>query len=87
VRFYYSNGTVLKDSNNLYKATDGQVSVSSNFIPIFETSTFNDFVMFMPYDELHLIKGNHRLKFNVGIFDHNNRQIATSNYVYFYVNQ
>jgi len=85
--FYYSDGTKLKDQNGKYKTSDGQVSTSEDFKPSFDNSTYNDFIIFMPYGELHLAKGKHNLKFDIGIFDHNSKQIAISEYVYFDANQ
>lgn len=68
VWFNYKNGSKLMDFNGLYKSTDGQVSIFSSFTPGYENTSYNDFQVFMPYDELHMQRGRHDLKFNMGIF-------------------
>jgi len=83
VWFYFSDGTKLKDYNSSYRTNDGQVSAYSNFTSICENTIFNDFVVFMPYNELHLGNGNHSLKFDIGIFDNNGNQMKVSEYEYF----
>ena len=82
--FYFSDGTILKDFNNNYQTVNGQVSTYDFFTPRYQSSTFEDFVLFIPYEELHLRPGaTHNLKFDVGIFDDKNNLIATSDYKYF----
>jgi len=92
--FYFSDGTALKDYNSRYSTTDGKVSVGrdyhtydDNVIHWYKgTETFSDFVLFMPYDELHLAQGSHNLKFQIGIFDDRHNQLALSEYVNFTLN-
>lgn len=84
--FYFSNGSMLKDYNNSYRSSNGQVAVSRKFKPSYESCIFNDFVIFMPYDELHLSHGSHNLKFDIGLFDHNNKHMETSDYTSFTYN-
>lgn len=83
VWFYFSNGSELTDYNNLYKTTTGKVATSSKFKSTYENSIWNDFVIFMPYDELHLSRGSHSLKFKIGLFDQNDKQIVTSEETHF----
>ncbi|MDL2223244.1 hypothetical protein LJB98_04000 [Bacteroidales bacterium OttesenSCG-928-M11] len=83
VWFYYSDGSKLKNSNNRYGTTDGQVAVHDNFKPGYENAVYNDYKLFIPYDELHLGKGKHNLKFYVGIHDNNKKQIAESDFYHF----
>jgi len=66
--FYYSTGEILKDFNQAYRAPDGQVSVANDFTPPYEQTSYDDFTMFMPYDELHMDKGHYDLKFQVKIY-------------------
>jgi hypothetical protein len=66
--FYFSNGDILKDFNKTYRAPDGQVSVASNFTPPYDQSSYDDFTMFMPYDELEMAKGHYDLKFQVKVY-------------------
>lgn len=83
VWFYFENGNILKDYNGAYRASDGQVATSSRFKSTYENARWDNFVIFMPYDELHLSRGSHSLKFKIGLFDHNDRQMETSDYIIF----
>jgi serine/threonine protein kinase len=65
--FHYATGEVLKDFDQDYRADDGQVSVWENFTPEYDSTEFEDFKLFMPYDELHMAAGHHELKFNLQI--------------------
>lgn len=86
VWFYFADGTRLKDNNGRYKTKTGYVSAYKNYKPNYENTIYNDFKIFMPYNELHLTNGNHDMKFLTGIFDNNDNQIATSEYHSFYIN-
>lgn len=85
--FYFSNGTALKDYNSRYRTSGGQVSTSEEYKPGYTSSIFKDFKMFIPYDELHLAEGEQSLKFDLGIFDNNSKQIAISEYQNFSITQ
>jgi len=52
--FSFANGQKLMDYNGMFRAMDGQVSCGENFRPGYDSSTYNDFVLFMPYSELHI---------------------------------
>ncbi|MDR3235565.1 MAG: BACON domain-containing protein [Prevotellaceae bacterium] len=84
--FYFQNGNELKDYNGQYKSSDGRVAVGDSFKATYENSVWNDYSLVLPYDELHLNRGAYYLKFFVGIFDNNSKQIATSEYVNFTYN-
>ena len=87
IYFWHSDGAVLKGGNNrLYITPDGNVAVAEGFTPNHEECVFNDFVIFMPHEEFHLPHGSHNLQFMVRLFDHNNEQIAISNYIHFNLN-
>ena len=64
--FYFSDGTKLKDYNYQYSSVDGQVSVGGSFSPNYDSAIFNDYVLFMPYSELH-ISGSAQCKFHVDV--------------------
>jgi hypothetical protein len=81
--FYFSSGEKLEDFNNLYSSTDGQVSVGSDFTPGYNSSTFNDFKLFMPYSELHMADGKHDLKFYVKLYVKGGDFFASSKYIHF----
>lgn len=64
--FFFANGNKLMDYNMQYRAIDGQVSTYANFLPSYDATTYNDFVLFIPYSELH-INGAADCKFHVEI--------------------
>lgn len=66
--FYFQNGRALNDFNDRFSSVSGQVSVGSDFTPRYADSVYNDFQLFMPYDELHLADGEHQLQFDVVLF-------------------
>jgi len=66
--FYYSNGEILKDFNQAYRAPDGQVAVGQDFTPPYEQAVYEDFTLFLPYDELHMAPGNYNLKFQMKLY-------------------
>lgn len=69
IYFYFKSGIALKDINNNYYATDGQVCVGKDFTPPYEESIYKDFTVFMPYDELHLPEGKHELKIHINLYE------------------
>lgn len=64
--FNFSNGQKIMDYNGYYRTTDGQACCFVNFTPPYESSNYNDFVLFMPYTELHL-SGHADCKCNVEV--------------------
>ncbi|GJD22459.1 hypothetical protein RIVM261_074150 [Rivularia sp. IAM M-261] len=81
---YYRNGNPLKDLNNSYYTTDGNVSTSEEFTPIYEVTIYKDFPLFIPYHELHLPEGKHELKLFIRIYDEETKtEIVRSNEHYF----
>ncbi len=66
--FYYSTGEILKDFNQTYRAPDGQVSVAQDFTPPYEQTAYEDFTLFLPYDELHMAPGDYNLKFQLKLY-------------------
>ena len=68
VYFYTDSGTALTDRNNNYHTTDGKVSCGENFNPGYDNTIYEDFTIFMPYNELHIYtKGSY--KFYVLLWD------------------
>lgn len=61
--FYYTSGKPLKDFNDELSTTDGNVAMHDTFTPTYANSSFKDFQLFMPYDELHMGTGKYNLKF------------------------
>lgn len=68
VFFYFEDGERLRDSNGLYRTSHGYTASSEEFSPSYpEGSLFENFVLYMPYAELHLDSGWHDLKLRVRI--------------------
>lgn len=80
--FYFSDGTSLKDYNQRYYTSDGNVSVHRTFTPNYVECRYNDLQLFMPYDELHMASGNFNLKFYIEIHD-NSKRLTSSDWVHF----
>ena len=67
--FYYESGEGLTDQNGAYTSEGNQVITSLEFTPVYPSAIFNDFELFMPYDELDLPDGDYDLKFSISIWD------------------
>jgi len=86
--FFLDSGEPLKDRNNRYTTYDGQVAVDGQFTPAYTSTRYEDFKLFMPYSELHLIGSNNNLKFQVQLYDTaNNSTLASTDVYTFQVNQ
>ena len=79
--FYEKNGDPLKDTNQSYNTTSGDVSVGGSFQPGYVNSVYKDYTLFMPYQELHL-SGKHNLKFHIQVHT-GNAASKLSDWVYF----
>ena len=85
--FYWkTDDSMLIDNNQRYRAANGHVSTGNQFTPNITNGIYNDFVLFIPYAELHLPAGQHDIKFNVIIFDNNAKVIAKSDFQEFKIN-
>jgi hypothetical protein len=60
--FYKPDGEKLKDFNDNFTTTAGHVYTGKNFKPTLTNASYSDFVLFIPYEELHLGQGDYRLK-------------------------
>ncbi len=87
--FKYANGTALKDNNNSYNTKGGNVACFNDFTPIYSSSIFTDYVLFMPYDELHLESGKTSCKFKIEIQQKNtsNNFLISSEHYFFDYNK
>lgn len=83
VYFYTADGKALNDYNGKYSDAGGKVAHSSSMVPIYSNSRFTRKELFIPYDELHMDNGNHKLKFKLIIWDHNRKQVIQSGSYYF----
>jgi hypothetical protein len=83
--FYSKYGAELKDYNNLYRTIAGTVATSQYLQPKNNLERLNNFILFIPYEELHITRsGVHELKFRVAL--HHIRTgavLATSDDVFF----
>ncbi|NLZ72456.1 MAG: SH3 domain-containing protein [Bacteroidales bacterium] len=89
VRFCYTSGVELKDYNNLYHDKQGNVAIMSPFKSGYENAVYKDFVLFMPYGELHLPdEGKIKLKAKVELWTNQasipSKKLATSDWLYFW---
>jgi len=83
--FYFSNGKALKDFNNSYRTTGGDVATHKIYTPSSDNVS-TTVSIFMPYDELHMEKGQYKLKFS-SIIMHNSKTLDSSSYYNFDFNQ
>jgi len=82
--FRWANEEPLKDADGRYKAADGQVSAGVSFSPSYDATSYDDFQVFMPYGQLHLVPGEHELKYNVNVWNlADAKALAVSEYVSF----
>lgn len=84
--FYYddNNSTPLKDFNQRYRTTDGKVSTGKNYTPGYSNCLYDDFVLFMPYTELHCTdRKTYYLKFRVSIWSDQNVEMVQSDWTEF----
>lgn len=65
--FSDASGALLRDYNGTFRFADGTVGVIGTTIPIYPAAEFKDFVLFIPYAELHMAPGVHSLQARVGI--------------------
>ena len=80
--FYKSDGTALRDTNQAFRTTTGEVSVGERHQVQYEDATFNDFSLFIPHDEMHAGAGAHDLKTNCEAFD-SGRSLGKSGFLTF----
>lgn len=78
--FHFDNGEPLVDTNRQFYTASGNVALGEMFSPAGADVRFSDFQMFIPYSELHLPSGEHRLRYLTQVFDDNSRELATSDY-------
>lgn len=67
IKFTYDDEKPLKDNNKRFYTTDGNVAVFRDLKPGYDPSVYEDFQIFMPYDELDLAYGEYKLKMDVDL--------------------
>jgi len=71
VYFFYADGTPLKAKSYTYSSPDGNLGVAESFVPKYDATTFNDFVVWIPYSELtKRSSGNEDYYYVVELFDY-----------------
>lgn len=89
VYFYHEDGTALKDNNNSCRTANGNVAIGEYFIPDRKENVYEDFSLFIPYNELHLSdERKTNLKANVILWtsspSQQAKQLAVSDWFYFW---
>ena len=82
IYFYEADGTALKDSNRKFYSATGTVAAFRKFTPAYANGVYNQFQIFMPYEEIVLECGEHSLKYSIGIFKGQQR-VASTGFTYF----
>ncbi len=67
-RLYHSDGSPLKDMNNDYGLSGGQVGVWTELTPKFTQSRFSQIVLALPYTEFHLGGNPEMLEWRISFF-------------------
>jgi hypothetical protein len=72
-------------NDSSYCTSDGQLMVQDTFTPKYKKEIYEDFVLFIPYDEFYAIyqTGEHWMKFNV-VIQYEQERIAETYYYEFY---
>jgi|GEM_PF-1948026 len=65
--FTDANGNDLQDADGKFRFDDGTVGVTALASASSDDTRFDDFVLFIPYAQLHMRPGSHTLKVKVGI--------------------
>jgi acyl carrier protein len=65
IYFLYGFEKPVKDKNQKFYTTAGNVAVFKDIKPIYDDAVFNGLQIFMPYDELELDPGSHKLKMDI----------------------
>jgi len=65
--FQKRDGTPLRDNNNEYNSADGTVAAYREITPGYQTAAYEDYVIFMPYDELDLPAGRFELRIDADV--------------------
>jgi hypothetical protein len=75
------------DTDGRCRAPQGNVAVQAPIQPAYAHTAYSCFRLFMPYDQLHLPRGRHRLRLVVGVVGPGQKLVATSSPVSFWVRE
>ncbi|HRD67493.1 MAG TPA: hypothetical protein PKY50_15220 [Candidatus Competibacter sp.] len=81
VLYSFIDGQPLKDFNQAYRTAQGDVCVGRGFTPSGDDQRFEDFQLFMPYDELHLTTGRHDLSYRACLYDSSDCLAVSSDWI------
>lgn len=79
--FYDNQGESLRDINQRYRTSNGNVATHDDFTPGYENTIYNDFDVFMPNSELHITRSG-SYKFYVIVW-YGQKKLAESSWVGF----
>jgi hypothetical protein len=80
VYFSQKNGYKLKTTNKAYASKDGQVAVYRSMKPGFDNTDYADLSVFIPYDELNLVRGSYNLQLDADVIYQNGGLIQHLDY-------
>lgn len=84
VFFYDEDGNPLRAKNSRFKAPDGTLTIQYPVYPKYESTSFSDVWLFMPYSEIPARSGTTTsLKLMVNIIDNAGYSLDTSDWQYF----
>ena len=66
--FSFQGEEQISGVNDEFATKDGQAVVSEYFTPSYESTSYSDFDLFMPYDELYLADGYHHCEFEIQLY-------------------
>lgn len=75
--FENADGTKLYDLDQNFGTTDGQVCCGNEAVADSDDAHWDNFDMFIPYDQLHLSTGDYTLRFIVQVFDNDTGKYLT----------
>lgn len=81
IYFERENGTRLSSSDNKFQSKAGDVAAYRSLKPGYDRTVYNDLTVFIPYSELHLGIGDHKLKMDIDLIYENGTFI---DHLYFY---
>jgi hypothetical protein len=67
IKFQKRDGTALMDKNGAFDHEDGSVAAFRSFKPGYDPAVYEDYEVFMPYDELDLPAGKYELRMDIDI--------------------
>ncbi|MDQ3706284.1 MAG: CHAT domain-containing protein [Chloroflexota bacterium] len=83
--FSWPDGRKIISLDGTYQAPDTQVAVRKDAQPGYDAAKYDDFVIFMPYEELEMdfTAGTFDIQLHVVIYDDNEVELARSDYIPF----